>query len=99
MLEDTPAAAPMDLPSLPPDFAGFGFSDPTPAFVRIVTTEESDGRALVDGVVVIPGLPVCRIRMKTDALRMDRHGPGRSALLAYVRTALHEDVMVELPWN
>lgn len=88
----------MDLPRLPPDFAGFGFPDPTPSFVRIVTSE-SDGRALVDGVVVIPGLPVCRVRMKTDLSRLGRHGAGRPALLAYVRAALHEDVMVELPWN
>ena len=89
----------MDLPRLPPDFGGFGFADPTPEFVRIVTSEEPSGRALVDGVVVIPGLPVCRVRMKTDAGRLDRHGPGRAALLAYVRAALHEDVMAELPWN
>ncbi len=89
----------MDLPRLPLDFAGFGFTDPTPQFVRIVTTEEPTGRALVDGVVVIPGLPVCRVRMKTSPDRMDRHGAGRTALLAYVRAALHEDVMVELPWN
>jgi hypothetical protein len=89
----------MDLPNLPPDFSGFGFADPTPQFVRIVTSEEPSGRALVDGVVVIPGLPVCRVRMKTDPDRLDRRGPGREALLAYVRAALHEDVMVELPWN
>ncbi len=88
----------MDLPNLPPDFAGFGFADPTPEFVRIVTTDDGD-RALVDGVVVIPGLPVCRVRMKTASDRLGRHGPGRTALLAYVRAALHEDVMVELPWN
>jgi hypothetical protein len=37
--------------------------------------------------------------MKTDPDRLDRRGPGREALLAYVRAALHEDVMVELPWN
>lgn len=89
----------MDLPNLPPDFSGFGFADPTHEFVRIVTTDETSGRSLVDGVVVIPGLPVCRVRMKTDSGRMERHGPGRAALLAYVRAALHEDVMVELPWN
>ena len=88
----------MDLPRLPPDFAGFGFADPTPEFVRIVTSDDGD-RALVDGVVVIPGLPVCRVRLKTDPDRLGRHGPGRAALLAYVRAALHEDVMVELPWN
>jgi hypothetical protein len=37
--------------------------------------------------------------MKTDPSRLGRHGSGRRALLAYVRAALHEDVMVELPWN
>ena len=88
----------MDLPRLPPDFAGFGFADPTPEFVRIVTSDDGE-RALVDGVVVIPGLPVCRVRLKTDPDRLSRYGPGRAALLAYVRAALHEDVMVELPWN
>lgn len=85
--------------NLPADFVQFGFSDPTPRFSRITTTEDADGRALVDGVVVIPGLPVCRVRMKTDAERMYRQGPGRFALLSYVRAALHEDVAVELPWN
>lgn len=83
----------------PPDFGEFGFPSPTPEFVRITTTEDGEGRACIDGVVVIPGLPVCRVRMKTDAERMDRYGPGRRALLSYVRAALHEDVAVELPWN
>jgi len=89
----------MALPQLPADFAGFGFTDPTARFVRITTAEDPEGRALVDGVVVIPGLPVCRVRMKTDAERLLRFGPGRDALIGYVRAALHEDVMVELPWN
>lgn len=89
----------MALPNLPADFVQFGFSDPTPEFTRITTTESEDGRALVDGVVVIPGLPVCRVRMKTDVERLWRQGPGRFALLRYVRAALHEDVVVELPWN
>ncbi len=90
----------MSLPDLPRDFSQFGFSDPTPEFVRITTEEEEgSGRALVDGVVVIPGLPVCRVRMKTDTDRIYRYGPGRAALIAYVRAALHEDVVVELPWN
>ena len=87
------------LPSPTRDFAAFGFSDPTPRFVRITTCEEDSGRALLDGVVVIPGLPVFRVRMRTDADRIERYGPGRRALVDYVRTALHEDVMVELPWN
>ena len=89
----------MPSPNLPRDFSGFGFPDPTLEFVRITTTEDDCGRALVDGVVVIPGLPVCRVRMKTDAERITRYGPGRQALLRYVRVALCEDVMVELPWN
>ena len=83
----------------PRDFAEFGFSNPTPNFVKITTCEGDAGRALIDGVVVIPGLPVCRVRMKTDADRVFRYGPGRTALIDYVRAALHEDVMVELPWN
>lgn len=91
-----PAMAPNHLP---PDFGEFGFHNPTPEFVRITTSEDDQGRACIDGVVVIPGLPVCRVRMKTDAERMYRYGPGRQALLSYVRAALHEDVSVELPWN
>ena len=89
----------MALPDLPPDFAGLGFADPTSEFLRITATEDDAGRALIDGVVVIPGLPVCRVRMKTDVERIARYGPGRTALLGYVRAALCEDVMVELPWN
>ena len=89
----------MALSNLPSDFVQFGFSDPTPQFSRITTSEDAEGRALVDGVVVIPGLPVCRVRMKTDAERIYRRGPGRHALLSYVRAALHEDVAIELPWN
>ncbi len=89
----------MSLPDLPPDYAGLGFADPTIEFCRITTTEDDTGRAMVDGVVAIPGLPICRVRMKTDADRIARYGPGRSALLGYVRAALYEDVMVELPWN
>ncbi|WP_420455447.1 hypothetical protein [Rubrivirga sp.] len=84
---------------LPSDFSGLGFTDPTNEFLRITTTEDGAGQAMVDGVVVIPGLPVCRVRMKTDPDRIHRYGPGRQALLGYVRAALHEDVMVELPWN
>ena len=89
----------MALPDLPRDFSGFGFADPTLEFMRITTSEDETGRAMVDGVVVIPGLPVCRVRMKTDVERIYRYGPGRQALLGYVRAALCEDVMVELPWN
>lgn len=86
-------------PLAPRDFGAFGFADPTPRFVRITAAEEADGRALLDGVVVIPGMPVFRVRMRTHPERLDRYGPGRTALVDYVRTALHEDVMVELPWN
>lgn len=89
----------MALSHLPADYSGLGFSDPTDHFVRIVTSEDASGRAMVDGVAVIPGLPVCRVRMKTDVERVHSSGPGRTALLGYVRAALHEDVVVELPWN
>ncbi len=89
----------MGLPDLPGNFSRFGFSDPTLRFCRITTSEDQTGRAVVDGVVVIPGLPVCSVRMKTDVERIHRHGPGRHALLGYIRAALHEDVVVELPWN
>lgn len=82
----------------PRRFTHFGFADPTPDFVRVTVAPDGD-RAVVDGVVVIPGLPVCRVRLKTDAARVAPHAPGRGALLAAVRAALREDVVVELPWN
>ena len=82
-----------------PDFVQFGFADPTPSFVRVTTSEDRTGHALVDGVVVIPGLPVCRVRVKTDAARLEPYGPGLAALEVSIRAALHEDVVVELPWN
>ncbi len=112
MLNEAPGAAdrkgtaphaPMALSDLPRDFSGFsGFSglpNPSLQFSQITTSEDDTGRAVVDGVVVIPGLPVCRVRMKTDAERITRYGPGRQALLGYVRAALYEDVLVELSWN
>ena len=87
------AAAPFPL-----DFQKFGFSDPTPEFL-MVTTGDDDGRAAIEGVVVIPGLPVCRVRMRADQERIFRYGPGRNALIAYIRAALHEDIARELPVN
>lgn len=85
--------------SAPRTFVEFGFPDPTPQFVRVTTVEDSSGRALIQGVVVIPGLPVCRVQVTAEAERIFRFGSGRPALLHYVRTALHEDVAAELPWN
>ncbi|HIG75538.1 MAG TPA: hypothetical protein EYQ24_13465 [Bacteroidetes bacterium] len=82
----------------PFDFKKFGFSDPTPEFLILSATDD-DGRAAVEGVIVIPGLPVCRVRIRTDVERLYRFGPGRRALLAYVRAALHEDIIKELPLN
>lgn len=82
----------------PFDFKKFGFSDPTPEFL-IVTAGEDRGKAAVEGVIVIPALPVCRIRLCTSADRLYRYGPGRRALLAYIRSALHEDIVKELPLN
>ena len=82
----------------PPDFTKFGFSDPTPEFMMI-TAGQDNGRAAIEGVVVIPGLPVCRVRVRTEAERLFRYGPGRRALVAYVRASLHEDVARELPVN
>ncbi len=86
--------APSDPPRGP-----FGFADPTARFLRITTTEDESGRAEVDGVAAIPGLPVCRVRMRADADPTARGGPGRRALRHYVRAALCEDVADELPWN
>lgn len=86
----------------PRRFDYYGFADPTPAFVRVTVGPDGDAggdRAMVDGVAVIPDLPVCRVRVKTDAGRVAPHAPGRAALVAAVRAALHEEVVVELHWN
>lgn len=92
----------------PRRFDYYGFAEPTPAFVRVtVGPDPSAGsgqgadadRAMVDGVAVIPDLPVCRVRVKTDAVRVAPHAPSRAALVAAVRAALHEEVVVELHWN
>lgn len=88
--------------SPPRSFAHFGFADPTLAFLRVTVASEGDGpegRALVDGVGVIPGLPVCRVRLKTDAARVAPRAPGRDALVTAVRDALRQDIVVELSWN
>ncbi len=83
----------------PRRFDYYGFAEPTPAFVRVTVGPDGADRALVDGVAVIPDLPVCRVRVKTDAGRVAPHAPGRAALVAAVRAALHEEVVVELHWN
>jgi hypothetical protein len=82
----------------PRRFDYYGFAEPTPDFVRVTVGPDGD-RAMVDGVAVIPDLPVCRVRVKTDAGRVAPHAPGRAALVAAVRAALHEEVVVELHWN
>jgi hypothetical protein len=83
----------------PRSFAFFGFADPTPAFARVTVGPDGAGRALVDGVLVIPGLPVCRVRLKTDAAQVAPHAPRRAALVAAVHLALREDALAELPLN
>jgi hypothetical protein len=79
---------------LPPE----GFQDLTRDFVRIEAIAEGE-RALVEGSITIPGLPVCRIRMRADADRLYRYGAGRDALFHYIREALREDALSELPCN
>ena len=74
------------------------YADASRAFVRITAREDGD-RALVEGVIAIPGLPVCRLRMRADADRLYRQGAGHTALLHYVREALREDAVSELPLN
>jgi hypothetical protein len=83
----------------PPDFAQLGFCDPTPRFVRVLSSEDGAGRLRVDGVGAVPGLPVCRVQIAGDGERFDRFGPSRRALRGYVRAALHEEIVAELPWN
>lgn len=70
----------------------------TLGFVRIEAYEEG-ARALVEGTIAIPGLPICRIRMRADAERLYRYGAGRSALFRYIHEALREDAQDELPRN
>jgi len=74
------------------------FRDVTLEFVRIEAHEEGE-RALVEGSITIPGLPICRIRMRADADRLYRYGAGRTALFRYIREALREDAQGELPRN
>ena len=67
-------------------------------FVRIEAHDDG-ARALVVGTIAIPGLPVCRIRMRAEADRLYRFGAGRDALFHYIREALREDAQSELPLN
>ena len=67
-------------------------------FINISACEDG-GRALVEGSIAIPGLPVCHIRMRADADRLYRYGAGRAALFTYIREALREDAVCELPSN
>ena len=69
-----------------------------PEFVTITAVEDGD-RAVVEGVIALLALPVCRVRLRTDSDRLYRFGPGRRALVAYVRTTLHEDAADALPLN
>ncbi len=74
------------------------FRDVSLEFVRIEAHDEGE-RALVEGSIAVPGLPVCRIRMRADADRLYRYGAGRTALFQYIREALREDALNELPCN
>jgi hypothetical protein len=74
------------------------YRDASLDFVHIQAHEEGE-RALVEGSITIPGLPVCRIRMRADADRLYRYGAGRDALFRYIREALREDAQNELPCN
>jgi len=67
-------------------------------FINISACEDGE-RALVEGSIAIPGLPVCHIRMRADADRLYRYGAGRTALFKYIREALREDAVCELPSN
>ncbi len=74
------------------------FRDASLDFINISACEEGD-RALVEGSIAIPGLPVCHIRMRADTERLYRYGAGRAALFTYIREALREDALCELPSN
>lgn len=77
----------------PADFANL-----TRDFISISAQEEGE-KALVEGTISIPGLPRCHIRMRADADRLFRYGAGRTALFAYIKEALREDALCELPCN
>ncbi|HYE95291.1 MAG TPA: hypothetical protein VD962_03715 [Rubricoccaceae bacterium] len=85
-----PSEGPAPRPDAPRD-AAFDF-------VRI-TAHEDDGRAVIEGSIALPALPVCHIRMRADADRLYRYGAGREALFNYIREALREDAVSELPYN
>ncbi len=80
---------------LPPSSA---FGHASRVFVRITSREER-GSAVLEGAIAIPGLPVCRLRMRADADRLYRYEASHAALIQYVRTALCEDAAGELPLN
>ena len=86
---------------MPPDGSRPSWNASTDAsrdFVFISTKADGE-RALIEGSIAIPGLPVCHLRMRADADRLERYGAGRAALMEYVREALREDALSELPLN
>ena len=83
---------PADTPGPP----RFGLS--RPEFLTITAYDEGE-RALVEGVISIPALPVCRVQLRTHAERITRFGPGARALVEYVRASLCEDAVGALPRN
>lgn len=74
------------------------FSPPLRSFTRI--RAHADGpRAIVEGAIQLPALPVCHVTMRTDRERLFQSEAGREALFRYVRDALFEDALAELPLN
>jgi hypothetical protein len=67
-------------------------------FIRIVAQTDGE-RAIFEGTIELPALPVCTIRMRTDADRLTRRGPGQYALVRYIEEALKEDATDSLPLN
>ena len=68
------------------------------AFIQIIARTDGE-RAVFEGTIDLPALPVCTIRMRTDVDRLTRGGPGQHALVRYIEEALREDASDALPLN
>jgi hypothetical protein len=72
---------------------------PTRSFVALDARSDGAGYAVIEGAAAIPGLPVCRVRLRADADWLFLYGPDVDVLRRYVVDALREDVRRELARN
>lgn len=71
---------------------------PSREFIHIVARTDGE-RAVFEGTIDLPAMPVCTIRMRTDVDRLTRRGAGQYALVRYIEEALKEDATDALPLN